>query len=435
MIKIEIDNPKLEEHIARLIASQDSGAQKPLHQLPREALVNLHREIDAILSGGVPTPQHVADPSGQIVLMPTANPHRREFAILIDGAVVGTGEHYPDRSARVLTGPANLQGLCATHLAELPSMIRTALAPIPIGGPFSIVPAKDPMGPSRKFSVMQHNRLIAVGNVNLDGSHQITAGADALVGLCKSTAADLAKHVRAIADPTIEQRGQSHRVQDELAVSHGWRQSAGRRALSNAACTPSVHPRETRASIARARSTASAGSSAGSSAASSPARASVRGPAPPAAPTPYESRYGDLDSLISEGAAAWQALLSTWIQNWGVDGAPQPDRTEALMTAFGAYAKEVGAYVRERGGLGGACIDTLVNARMVPADDAVPTGKRLALNIVQVGTALGIPLDKLVEASLITETGKLSAKPPTPGMVQDLLDDRDRPPELGDTRV
>lgn len=278
MIKIEIDNPKLEEHIARLIASQDSGAQKPLHQLPREALVNLHREIDAILSGGVPTPQHVADPSGQIVLMPTANPHRREFAILIDG--------------------------------------------------------------------------------------EITAGADALVGLCKSTAADLAKHVRAIADPT-----------------------------------------------------------------------SVRGPAPPAAPTPYESRYGDLDSLISEGAAAWQALLSTWIQNWGVDGAPQPDRTEALMTAFGAYAKEVGAYVRERGGLGGACIDTLVNARMVPADDAVPTGKRLALNIVQVGTALGIPLDKLVEASLITETGKLSAKPPTPGMVQDLLDDRDRPPELGDTRV
>lgn len=359
MIKIEIDNPKLEEYIARLIASQDGGGQPPLRQLPREALVNLHREIDAILSGGAPPPQHVADPTGQVVLMPTSNPHRREFAILLDGAVVGTGEHYPDGSARVVSGPVNLQGLCAQHLGELPPMIRAALAPIGIGGPYSIVPT---MGP--KFSVMQRNRLIAVGNVNLDGSYQITAGADLLVGLCEPTAVDLVQHVRAVTSPV-----------------------------------------------------------------------SVRGPVPPAAPAPYESRYGDLDSLIAEGAAAWHTLLSTWIQNWGVDGAPQPDRTEALMTAFGAYSKEVSAYVRERGGLGGACIDTLVNARMVPPDEAVQTGKRLALNLVQVGTALGIPLDKLVEASLITETGKLSATPPTPGMVQDLLDDRNRPPELGDSHV
>lgn len=376
MIKIEIDNPKLEEYIARLIASQDGGGQPPLRQLPREALVNLHREIDAILSGGAPPQQHVAapprpltDPTGALVIRPAVNPTRSEFTVVLDGVAIASGEYvpsgYPRGFAHITSGPSNLCGLSEPTFEQLIPRIRLAMSVARMNNsPIFIEPATT--GLDHKFMVMQNGWIHAVGNINLDRSYQITAGADALVGLCEANAADLVRRIRSVIDRP-----------DSFTAP----------------------------------------------------------PPPPAAPAPYESRYGDLDSLVAEGAAAWHTLLSTWIQNWGVDGAPQPDRTEALMTAFGAYSNEVSAYVRERGGLGGACIDTLVNARMVPPDEAVQTGKRLALNLVQVGTALGIPLDKLVEASLITETGKLSATPPTPGMVQDLLDDRNRPPELGDSHV
>ena len=107
------------------------------------------------------------------------------------------------------------------------------------------------------------------------------------------------------------------------------------------------------------------------------------------------------DRRIKDGAGAWGSLMWTWAQNFGVDDAPQPDRAGALMAVFAGYPLSVGAYIRERGGLAGACIDTLAREGIVTPDAAASLGKVIALNIVQVGSAIGIPTDGLIERSLV----------------------------------
>jgi hypothetical protein len=107
------------------------------------------------------------------------------------------------------------------------------------------------------------------------------------------------------------------------------------------------------------------------------------------------------DRRIKDGAAAWAPLMRTWAQNFEVADAPQPDRAGALMAVFVGYPLSVGAYIRERGGLAGACIDTLAREGIVTPDAAESIGKRIALNIVQVGSAIGLPTDGLIERSLV----------------------------------
>jgi hypothetical protein len=93
--------------------------------------------------------------------------------------------------------------------------------------------------------------------------------------------------------------------------------------------------------------------------------------------------------------------MRTWAQNFEVEDAPQPDRAGALMAVFVGYPRSVEAYIRERGGLAGACIDTLAREGIVTPDAAESIGKRIALNIVQVGSAIGLPTDGLIERSLV----------------------------------
>jgi hypothetical protein len=107
------------------------------------------------------------------------------------------------------------------------------------------------------------------------------------------------------------------------------------------------------------------------------------------------------DRRIKDGAGAWAPLMRTWAQNFEVEDAPQPDRAGALMAVFVGYPLSVGAYIRERGGLAGACIDTLAREGIVTPDAAESIGKRIALNIVQVGSAIGLPTDGLIERSLV----------------------------------
>jgi len=127
---------------------------------------------------------------------------------------------------------------------------------------------------------------------------------------------------------------------------------------------------------------------------------------------------------------AFDALIRTWMSNFEVDDAPQPDRASALMTAANGYGYVVNVYVTDRGGLGGACIDTLLRNSLVSPDVAVPIGKRVALNVVQVGTALGLHLDQWLERSLF-DPNDPPARSPTGGMAKDVIDDRGRPQELG----
>jgi hypothetical protein len=130
-------------------------------------------------------------------------------------------------------------------------------------------------------------------------------------------------------------------------------------------------------------------------------------PAPQEAPQkPRHPFAGDaetyMDADVLEGTYAFEALMRTWVTNFEVEDAPQPDRYAAFLAAFTGYSGQVNAYIRSRGGLGGACVDTLARTGIVAPEDAASIGKRIAVNLVPIGTSMGIPLDGLLERSLYT---------------------------------
>lgn len=68
------------------------------------------------------------------------------------------------------------------------------------------------------------------------------------------------------------------------------------------------------------------------------------------APLPPKAKVRGSD--LAKGRRAFEKLLRTWIQNFGVEGAEQPDRAEAMRAlANGRNSFRVLAYVKEQGGL------------------------------------------------------------------------------------
>lgn len=118
-------------------------------------------------------------------------------------------------------------------------------------------------------------------------------------------------------------------------------------------------------------------------------------------------------AMLYEGEQCFDTLIRTWVQNYGVDTAPQPDRVGSLMGAITGHGPAFGAYVRERGGLAGACIDSIVRQSLVAVEDAVRLGQDVALNMVQVGSGVGVPMDTLLEKSMFRR--ELHDEPPAPG--------------------
>jgi hypothetical protein len=129
------------------------------------------------------------------------------------------------------------------------------------------------------------------------------------------------------------------------------------------------------------------------------------------------------DALVEAGMGALSALCRQWVVNMDVPDAVQPDRQSLLMGAFAGYGKAISAYVRERGGLAGACIDAIVRTGLRAPDDAALLGKRVALAMVQVGSALALPLDMLLERSLLLARHEdLATAPLTGGPAGDSID-------------
>jgi hypothetical protein len=148
-------------------------------------------------------------------------------------------------------------------------------------------------------------------------------------------------------------------------------------------------------------------------------------PAPQEAPKrPVHPFAGDaerlMDAEVLEGTYAFEALMRTWVTNFEVEDAPQPDRHAAFLAAFTGYSAQVNAYIRSRGGLGGACVDTLARTGIVAPEDAARIGKRIAVNLVPIGTSMGIPLDGMLERSLYTRD--LDNAPITGGPLKDSVD-------------
>lgn len=130
---------------------------------------------------------------------------------------------------------------------------------------------------------------------------------------------------------------------------------------------------------------------------------------------------------IEVGRQRFGSMVQTWAQNFGVEGAPQPDRAGALMAlSQGHYSREWALYVRSRGGLAGATLDCLL-AMGYPPDTSPMLAKRMALTMVQVGTVCGLPFDKLIERSLLVRPEDLEDAPIIAGPLDDTVDvDADR---------
>lgn len=142
----------------------------------------------------------------------------------------------------------------------------------------------------------------------------------------------------------------------------------------------------------------------------------------------FEQKFAEHDRLLEEGTGAWDQLMSVWTRNFESDG-PQPDRTSALMNVATLYGRVSEVYIRERGGLVGACCDSIVRQNITAPEDAMILAKKVALNIVQVGSALALHFDRLLEKSMFSPArlldgtlAPLDASPPRGGLAMDSLD-------------
>jgi hypothetical protein len=173
------------------------------------------------------------------------------------------------------------------------------------------------------------------------------------------------------------------------------------------------------------------------------------------------------DALILDGTGAFDALMRTWLMNFegpvwkegdvdehgkvvtdlaltnadgspnpdaksvlavGAPKTPQPDRRNAIMGVFAAYDRAASAYIKSRGGLAGACIDSIVRQALVPPEQAVALGKRIAMNMVNIASTASIPLDRLLEKSLLMNIDTDPNAPPTGPIALDVIDfDRNQP--------
>lgn len=104
--------------------------------------------------------------------------------------------------------------------------------------------------------------------------------------------------------------------------------------------------------------------------------------------------------LVGEGAAIFHELVTLWVVNFGVPDAPQPARAEKLMATFTRHGRAASAFIHEQNGLCRAVIAVLLESGLAQPETAVSYGKRIAGNMVQVGTALALPIDEFLERSL-----------------------------------
>ena len=105
------------------------------------------------------------------------------------------------------------------------------------------------------------------------------------------------------------------------------------------------------------------------------------------------------DEAVATGRGALTRLVMLWSQNFGVLDAPQPDRPSLLTACFTGYRHQTIYHVKVLGGLATACIDALLNGGAVTPEHANLLGRKIALNMVQVGSLCGVPLDRLMERS------------------------------------
>jgi hypothetical protein len=128
------------------------------------------------------------------------------------------------------------------------------------------------------------------------------------------------------------------------------------------------------------------------------------------------------------GRLKFAELVRTWTLNFNVEGAVQPARGDKLMATFsGMGSGNVIKHIKACGGLTTAVMDVLVENH--EPDVALSLAKDIALNMVQCGSVMAIPIQRWIEANVYLASSpeeRAALRPSTP-MMEEMEDETNRP--------
>lgn len=112
-------------------------------------------------------------------------------------------------------------------------------------------------------------------------------------------------------------------------------------------------------------------------------------PAEPVVDGPKQLRVN-----LEQGREAFNTLIASWYVNWhNTDNPeiPQPDRAGLFVAADTVYGLSMRAWVRERGGLIGAIVNTFLERNLIDPQDPrlYEVCHEIAARLVQTSAALG----------------------------------------------
>ena len=121
--------------------------------------------------------------------------------------------------------------------------------------------------------------------------------------------------------------------------------------------------------------------------------------APPLTLVPSEPTAEDRAKIL-HGRDVWLALIEMWGENFGVEGAAQPDRAAILARLLHMDGASILAYLRTKQGLTDATRDVLCELRRRPLDNGIKRDARLlAENIAQVCSFHAPTITEMLEYS------------------------------------
>ena len=101
--------------------------------------------------------------------------------------------------------------------------------------------------------------------------------------------------------------------------------------------------------------------------------------------------------LVREGRTAYFKFVEVWQQNFGIEGAEQPDRANLMRSTTATSAGPVLAYLRFKGGLIAGVLEFLADSEGNVSPEDQQRAIALATNIAQVGSVLAPEFTDMME--------------------------------------
>jgi hypothetical protein len=101
--------------------------------------------------------------------------------------------------------------------------------------------------------------------------------------------------------------------------------------------------------------------------------------------------------LVREGRTAYFKFVEVWQQNFGIEGAEQPDRANLMRSTTATSAGPVLAYLRFKGGLIAGVLEFFADSEGNVSPEDQQRAIALATNIAQVGSVLAPEFTDMME--------------------------------------